>query len=307
MQNRKIRIGEIDKEILMVLYRYLWAYDYHIAALVGESQAYVKGRLKQLAQAGLIGRKILLGNEPSANWLLKEGMKILDVEPRKVHEPRPRTCEHDKACADLYTALSISTSIVDGKKVRPYSFNQIITEKDLFAARKIIDTGFKRKDGNTIYKPVDLAHRPDGYLITKSGRYISLEAELTPKSKKAKLFANIDSNAKYFQTQWWFTDRESIKKAILDHAKDLGMTDRVKVYSMSKIHDQVLRYVAALPKSIAKKDGRNRTSLVSLDPPVVIPTEDLPKQLSSTYHVNNSAPASVIPSVIPKSRIKLEA
>ena len=44
MHNRKIRISKIDIEILMVLYRYSWAYDYHIAALVGESQAYVKGR-----------------------------------------------------------------------------------------------------------------------------------------------------------------------------------------------------------------------------------------------------------------------
>ena len=307
MQNRKIRLGEIDREILMVLYRFNWAYDYHISALVGESQAYVKGRLKQLAQAGLIGRKILLGNEPAANYIKSSGMKLLGLEPRKIHEPVPKTCVHDRACADLYVALTISTRIQDDKRVRSYSFNQIITEKDLFCARKNIATGHHKKNGQMIYKPVDLAHRPDGYLITKAGSYIALEAELTPKSKKSKLFANIDSNVKYFQTQWWFTDKDSIKKAILSHAQDLGITGSVKVYSMSQIHNQVLRYVAALPKSIAKKDGRNRTSLVSLDPPVVIPTEDLPKQLSSTNHVNNSAPASVIPSVIPKSRIKLEA
>ena len=307
MQNRKIRIGEIDREILMVLYRYGWAYDYHIAALIGESQSYIKGRLKQLAQAGLIGRKILLGNEPAANWILKEGMKILDVEPRKVHEPRPRTCEHDKACADLYTALSISTSIVDGKKVRPYSFNQIITEKDLFAARKNIDTGYKRKDGKTIFKPVDLAHRPDGYLITKTGRYIALEAELTPKSKKSKLFANMDSNFKYFSNQWWFTDRDSIKKAIISHANDMGITDRVKVYSMSKIHDQVIKYVNALPQTIAKKDGRNRITSVLLDPPTVIPTEDLPKQRNLIISSTNTSAPTIIPTVLPKVKVKLEA
>ena len=307
MQNRKIRIGEIDKEILMILYRFSWAYDYHIAALVGESQSYIKGRLKQLAQAGLIGRKILLGNEPAANWILKEGMKILNVEPRKIHEPAPKTCMHDKACADLYTALAISTSVKDGKKVSPYGFNNIITEKELFFARKTIATGHKKKDGTMIYKPVDLAHRPDGYLITKAGSYIALEAELTPKSKKSKLFANMDSNFKYFSNQWWFTDRDSIKKAILSHANDMGMTDKVKVYSMSQIHNQVLRYVNSLPQTIAKKDGRNRISSVLLAPPTVIPTEDLPKQLTSTTRANNSASASVIPSTIPKSRIKLEA
>ena len=307
MQNRKIRIGEIDKEILMILYRFSWAYDYHIAALVGESQSYIKGRLKQLAQADLIGRKILLGNEPAANWILKEGMKILNVEPRKIHEPAPKTCMHDKACADLYTALAISTSVKDGKKVSPYGFNNIITEKELFFARKTIATGHKKKDGTMIYKPVDLAHRPDGYLITKAGSYIALEAELTPKSKKSKLFANMDSNFKYFSNQWWFTDRDSIKKAILSHANDMGMTDKVKVYSMSQIHNQVLRYVNSLPQTIAKKDGRNRISSVLLAPPTVIPTEDLPKQLTSTTRANNSASASVIPSTIPKSRIKLEA
>ena len=307
MHNRKIRISKIDIEILMVLYRYSWAYDYHIAALVGESQAYVKGRLKQLAQAGLIGRKILLGNEPAANWILKEGMKLLGLVPRKIHEPIPKTCVHDRACADLYVALAISTRIQDDKRVRSYSFNQIITEKDLFCARKNIATGHHKKNGQMIYKPVDLAHRPDGYLITKAGSYTALEAELTPKSKKAKLFANIDSNAKYFQTQWWFTDRDSIKKAIISHANDMGVADSVKVYSMSRIHDQVIKYVNALPQTIAKKDGRSRASLVLLDPPTVIPPEDLPKQLSPTNHANKSASASVTPSTIPKSRIKLEA
>ena len=311
MQNRKIRLGEIDREILMILYRFNWAYDYHISALVGESQAYVKGRLKQLAQAGLIGRKILLGNEPAANYIKSSGMKLLGIEPRKIHEPTPKTCVHDKACADLYVALTISTSIVAGKRVRSYGFNNIITEKDLFCARKTIATGYKKKDGNMIYKPVDLAHRPDGYLITKAGRYIALEAELTPKSKKSKLFANMDSNFKYFSNQWWFTDRDSIKKAILSHANDMGMTDRVKVYSMAKIYNQVINYVNALPQTIAKKDGRNRITSVSLNPPTVIPTEDLPKQLTSTTRANSSATPSVTPrvihSVLPKAKIKLEA
>ena len=307
MQKRKIRIGEIDKEILMILYRYSWAYDYHISAFIGESQAYVKGRLKQLAQAGLVGRKILLGNEPAANWLLKEGMKLLDVESRKIHEPAPKTCVHDRACADLYVALTIATQTVDGRKIRPYSFNQIVTEKDLFFARKIIATGYHKKNGQMIYKPVDLAHRPDGYLITKAGRYISLEAELTPKSKKAKLFSNMDNNAKYFDYQWWFTDRESIKNAILSHAHDMGMTDRIKVYSMEKMHDKVINYVVSLPETIAKKDGRSRTSLVSLDPPTVIPTEDLPKQFNNMAPSSNTDSSSVISSAIPKSRVRLEA
>ena len=233
MAKRNIRLSDIDREILMILYRLNWAYDYHIAAMVGENHLYIKGRLKQLAQAGLIGRKILIGNQPAACWILKDGMIALEVEPRKVHEPRPKTCEHDRACADVYTSIVIATVIRDGRRFRPYSLERIITERDLFVARKTIATGHYKKDGTMIYKPVDTAHRPDGYVVWGNHRYVALEAELTPKSTKSKLFDNMDSNFTYFAMQWWFTDRESIKQAIQAHAEELGFSDKVKVFSLT--------------------------------------------------------------------------
>ena len=302
MGNRKVRLGQIDKEILMILYRFLWVYDYHVAALIGENQSYVKGRLKQLAQAGLVGRKILLGNQPAANWITKTGMQELGVEPRKVHEPRPKTCEHDRACSDIYTALAISTAVRDGKCIRLRDLNSVVTERDLLAARKTVATGYQTKSGKMIYKPVDLAHRPDGYLITKLGQYIAIESELTPKSKKKKLFDNIDSNFLFFTAQWWFTDKESIKNAILSHANEMGMSDRVKVFSLTKVHDQLLRYVHSQPETISKKDLRQRISAVLSCVPTVIPTEELPQQMIPESENRNTDRQTAMP----QRHVKLE-
>lgn len=46
--------------ILKILYRLPWAFDWHIAVLIGEPVKYVRGRLNQLVIGGLVERKSCL-------------------------------------------------------------------------------------------------------------------------------------------------------------------------------------------------------------------------------------------------------
>ncbi len=70
-KKRELMISDVDKDILMALYRFPWMRSEQISVVVGENERYVKGRLKQMREAGVIGWSQMRSNETTLNWITR--------------------------------------------------------------------------------------------------------------------------------------------------------------------------------------------------------------------------------------------
>lgn len=255
----KVVLDEINREILTCLYKVDFFCDYHLAGLIGENKEYIKGRLKKLARAGLIKRKIIKGNMPCVNWITKQGIKELGLEMRNVREPTTGRFEHSLGCADMYVYMTLMRKKKDGSYKRIVSFGEIITERDFNAVRELKQVK-KKSNGQPVYLSLDShIHKPDGYYF-KNGKRIALEFERTPKSKAKILRNNVYENRKRFNTQIWVYDKPIVKKMLERLKQELG--SEIQIISIETVREQIYRYVNSLPAEISKKSGKARSSAV---------------------------------------------
>ena len=251
-------ISDSDLEILKALYKVDFMCDYHLSIIVGENKGYISKRLRDLATAGLIGRKTLRANCPAANWLTRLGMKRASLYIRNVRQPTLSRFEHSLGCADMYTYFCLLRKFKDGTIRRFVNYGEIITERDFNAVRELQEVG-KKKNGRPILKSMDFGvHHPDGYFC-RNGLYYALEYERTPKSTYQLVLDNTKDNAKRFSVQYWFYDSKSVYRILLKVQNEIGI-DKIKIFDIRTVREQLFRAVKSLPQTISKKSGVPRDS-----------------------------------------------
>ena len=231
-----IILSESDLEILKSLYKVDFLCDYHIAAIIGESKCYVAKRLRDLATAGLVGRKVLKANCPAANWITKKGIQKAGLPPRNVRPPTLGRYEHSLGCADMYVYFCLLRKLKDGRFARFVHFGDIITERDFNAVKELKEVG-KKKNGQAILKSLDFdIHHPDGYFC-KNGKYYALEFERTAKSTFELVRDNARDNAKRFSKQFWVYDKKSVYNYLVKVQREVG-ADRIQLIDIRKVREQ---------------------------------------------------------------------
>ena len=253
-----VKLSESDIELLESLYKVDFLCSYHAALIIGESEPYTDKRMKDLAKAGLICRKVLKANCPCANWITKKGITAAGLPPRNVRPPTLGRYEHSLGVADMFVFLCLRRKRKDGSIFRFATFGSIISERDFFAVREMKQTGTK-KNGQPIYTPLDNGiHAPDGYFFN-GVIYYSLEFERTAKSTYKVVRENVIENSKRFAKQFWIYDHKSVYNFLLKIQKEVGR-DKMQIIDIRTVREQLQKAVAILPAVISKKSGRPRQS-----------------------------------------------
>lgn len=253
-----IKLSSSDLEMLYSLYKSDFLCDYHLSIIIGESKNYCTKRLRDLATAGLVGRKVLKANCPAANWITKSGILKAGLPPRNVRPPTLGRYEHSLGVADMYVYFCLLRKFKDGSKKRFVHFGNIITERDFNAVRELKEVG-KKKNGQAILKSMDFEiHHPDGYCC-KNGKYYALEFERTAKSTYEIVRDNALDNCKRFAKQFWVYDKKSVYNYLLKVQREVG-ADKLQIIDYKKVREQLQRAVANLPAVISKKSGKPRQS-----------------------------------------------
>ena len=260
MEDKKVKtviLSELDVEILSCLYKSDFLSDKQLAVLVGENMNYIKGRCKKLANAGLIGRKVI--RDVAANYISKKGVKEAGLAPRNIHEPKLSKYEHSLGFIDSCVWFARYRTFKDGSFRSWIPFGSIITERDFIAVREM-QVVKHRADGQPVYVSADKdIHAPDGYFRRSDGSYAAIEFERTQKSSNRLLKANVLENLKRFKLQYWIFDDPYIGKSLNKIRAEVG-DDRMIIYDIRKIRSDIDRYVDTIPTVISSKSGIPRNS-----------------------------------------------
>ncbi len=257
MKKKKVEISEMDIEILKMLYKTEFMTESQIAILTGENKEYIKGRLKKLSAAGIIGRKIMDGK--AMNYILKDGIKETGLPVRNIHDPKLGRFEHCLGTIDSFCWLSIKRKFKDGSVHGITDFGNIITERDFNSVKEMKITGY-RADGQPIYKTVEKdIHAPDGFYQRYDGSFCAIEFERVAKSSKALVRKNVLANARRFSFQWWFYDDPYVGKVLSQIQAEIGQ-NRMMVKSIREVRQFLDQYLDQIPKVISQKSGIPRKS-----------------------------------------------
>lgn len=247
--DRNIRLSDRDILMLIVLYKLPWAMDYHIALLIGEPVKFVRRRLQQMAEGGLVRRVNLMANRTALNVITSKGIYEAGFEPRNVNNPTYFSVEHDLGVIDTVVYLSLLEK--GGKHLT--DFGSIITERDFDAVTEMEQVG-TRSDGKPIYKAKDAdIHAPDAYII-KNGIYIAVEFERTLKSKKSnsQMIDNAIDLRKRFDKQFWIFGNNAVRNKLTEIRKDIP---EISMISIDDVRDYLRVKVDQLPDTISAKTG----------------------------------------------------
>lgn len=257
MKKKKVEISEIDIEIIKMLYKTEFMSEIQIAIITGENKEYIKGRLKKLCAAGLIGRKIMDGK--AMNYLLKKGIKETELPVRNIHEPKLGRYEHCLGTIDSFCWMSIKRLFKDGSIHGITDFGNIITERDFNSVKEMKITGY-RADGQPIYKAVDMdIHAPDGFYQRYDGSYCAIEFERVAKSSRALVRKNVLANTHRFEYQFWFYDDPYVGK-VLQQIQAEVCPNRMMVKSIREVRGDLNHYLTRIPTVISQKSGIPRKS-----------------------------------------------
>lgn len=300
MGSRNIRISDLDIMILTVLYKLPWAQDYHIALLIGEPIKYVRRRLQQLSEGGLVRRVNLLADATALNVITSKGISEAGFTPRSVTRPTYFSVEHDRGIADAVVYFAILQK--NGKYLT--DFGSIITERDFDAVSEVEQIGTRSSDGQPIYKSKSAdIHAPDAYII-KNGKYIAIEFERTLKSKKSnsQMIDNAIDLRKRFYKQFWIYGNNAVRNKLLEIRKDIP---EISMISIEEVRAYLKRRAELLPDTISAKTGLPAVNRVGYmkDP---VPLNRLPlrggirlepagKSGKTSRHIENS---STVPQLV---------
>ena len=246
---RNIRLSELDIMILSVLYKLPWAMDYHIALVVGEPVKYIRRRLQQLAEGGLVRRENMIANKTALNVITSKGISEAGFEPRSISRPTYFSVEHDLGVIDTVIYLALLEK--SGKHLT--DLGSIITERDFQAVREMEQVGI-RSDGQPIYKAKDAdIHEPDAYIMS-NGKYIAVEFERTLKSKKSnsQMIDNAIDLRKRFHRQYWIYGNNAVRNKLNEIKKDIP---EIVTISISDVRKYLNLRIDMLPKKISVKTG----------------------------------------------------
>ena len=270
--NKSVKLKDFDRDVLRILYKTDFLSEIHIAALTGENKDYCKQRLKRLKNAGLINRKVI--SERVINWITKKGIQEAGLPERSVREPSIGQYAHSLGCADVYTWLALRRPNNDGTTSGLSDFGNIITERDIHANRELRQVG-TRRDGQPIYADKSKGiHIPDGYFVSGNNFY-AIEYERTRKSSKDIIRQNMLENSRRFRQQFWVYDSPSVETMLRGLQEELGR-DKILLYNLTLIREQIVKIVNRLPAEISEKSGVPANSCVGSTMAQAIPLYKLP-------------------------------
>ena len=308
MKKKRLVVSDLDKEILQMLYKVDFLTDKMISILSGEPLTYINGRLKKMAQAGLIKRAIIC--KEALNYITIDGIKMIDLEPRNIHTPKIGNYAHSYGIYESYLWLSIPHSLSDGSKRSFVDFGAITTERDFNTVRPMTLTGH-RKDGHPVYKSSDNSiHDPDGFFQASNGTYTAIEFERTKKGARSIVRDNILQNAKRFHKQFCFADDPYVLRGLNTIAEELKNVTIV-IKDMRVIRKELDEYLNKIPAAFSQKSGITRVSLFgnTMADPVAVSSLPLrPEyQNSVTFEHRDTVPVSKpLPKPAP-SRVSTQA
>ena len=292
MGSRNIRISDLDILILTVLYKLPWAQDYHVSLLIGEPIKYVRRRLQQLAEGGLVRRVNMLADATALNVITTKGISEAGFEPRSITRPTYFSVEHDRGVADVVVYFAILQR--NGKYLT--DFGSIITERDFDAVTEMEQVG-TRSDGQPIYKSKSAEiHAPDAYII-KNGKYIAIEFERALKSKKSnsQMIDNAIDLRKRFYKQFWIYGNNAVRNKLMEIKEEIP---EISMISIEEVRAYLKRRAELLPDTISAKTGLPAVNRVRYmkDP---VPLNRLPlrggirldtagKSGKTSHHIENS-------------------
>lgn len=246
---RNVRLNDRDRCILIVLYKLSWAMDYHIALLTGEPVKYVRRRLQQMAEGGIVRRVNMMANKTALNVITSKGISEAGFEPRNITRPTYFSVEHDLGVIDTVVYFSLLNK--NGKYLT--NFGSIITERDFDSVREMEQVG-TRSDGQPIYKAKDAdIHAPDAYII-KGSKYIAIEFERTLKSKKSnsQMIDNAIDLRKRFDRQFWIYGNNAVRNKLIELRKDIP---EISMISIEDVREYLSVKTSRLPDTISAKTG----------------------------------------------------
>ena len=258
MSKKGFNKSKRDEMMLKILYRLPWAFDWHIALLIGEPVKYVRGRLNQLVVRGLVERKKLVVGEEVLNYLTAEGCREIGYEVKKKRVPKIGRFEHDLGVIDSYLWLAL----------KGVPFGLIVTEKAMNSAIEMKKVGTK-----WIRLGLDV-HLPDGYILG-NGKYFALEFERTKKNKTSnkQMISNVYDNSRRFHIQYWFVALDSIEKEL--KKTSFYRDGTLKIIRIDDVRSILSNAVSDLPTVLSDKSGEKPKILFS-EPIEAIPVAKLP-------------------------------
>ena len=111
-KEKTVILSDLDIEILCCLYKTDFMTEKQLSIMIGENPDYIKGRTKKLANAGLIGRKVV--RDIAVNYILKRGVRDATLPPRNIHEPKLSKYEHSLGFYDVCTWFAMYRTFKDG-------------------------------------------------------------------------------------------------------------------------------------------------------------------------------------------------
>lgn len=252
-KKQKVILSETDLDILRALYKFDFMMTKDLAAIVGISVETLNGRLKNLANAGLINRKTV--EKFAVNWITRDGIKEAGLEPRSIITPKLNNRYlHSLGVSTVCTWFSCWRTNSSGNLYQLVPLGSIITERDFIAADPTLITKKNKKTG---------IHAPDAFFCQKDGTFAAIEFERTPKSRMYIVEKNVTDNAKRFVHQYWIYDDLYVGRTLKKIQSKFGAS-RMSVYDMRDLKKQMDAYLSILPGLAEVRHGTERRSCLGV-------------------------------------------
>jgi hypothetical protein len=218
-----VRITPRDRELLAFTAEHHFVLAEHVRVLLGTTLSAADARLRALAGAGLINRRPVFHDQPPLNWVTSRGVAAIagDLKPPQLDL---HTFEHDVGVAWLWLAARAGAfgpaqAVIGERRLRSEDGRREAGEPPL-AVRL----------GGVGPKGQERLHYPDLLLVSRGGKRVALELELTDKGlrRREQILAGYSSEGRIDAVVYLVTSRR-LGHSIAKSAERLRMAPRVYV------------------------------------------------------------------------------
>jgi hypothetical protein len=170
-------ITERDRELLEFAAEHRLILSTHAQALLGVTAGTAEARLRALGSRGLVRREPTFDGQPLCFQITRAGLRAVGS---RLPQPRPNLAEyaHDVGLGWLWLAAKAGmfgplTGVVSERRMRSHDGAPAAGDRDPFGVRL----------GGVGARGRDRLHYPDLLLLTKDGRRVAVELELTTKER----------------------------------------------------------------------------------------------------------------------------
>ena len=220
---REVRLTDRDLRLLTFLAEHRLALETHLRSVLGASADATRTRLRALARGGFLTYPRVFDGEPAACQIRRPGLAAIGSRL-----PPPRlnlACyEHDVGAAWLWLAACSGTL----GPMREVIAERVLRSHDRSADRDREPFGVRL--GGVGPGGQERLHYPDLLLVTRQGRSIAIELELTSKGRTRRegILAGYAVDSR-IDAVLYLVERGPLGRAIEGSAARMGVADRVHV------------------------------------------------------------------------------